>query len=52
MNATSRLIFPSSKFDHVTPVLRQLHWLKVRERTDFKLTVLVLRLLFMSLHLG
>jgi len=41
MNAAARLIFPSSKFDHVTPVLRQLHWLKVRERIDFKLAVLV-----------
>ena len=35
----TQLIFPSLKFNHVTPVLRQLHWLKVRERIDFKLVV-------------
>jgi len=44
-NAAAQLIFPSSKFDHVTPVLRQLHWLKVRERIDFKLAVLVYKCL-------
>ena len=38
--------FPSSKFDHVTPVLRQLHWLKVRERIDLTpLAVLVYKCL-------
>ena len=45
MNAAARLIFPSSKFDHVTPVLRQLHWLNDRERIDFKLAVLVYKCL-------
>jgi len=40
MNAATRLIFLSSKFDHVTLVLRQLHWLKVHERINFKLAVL------------
>ena len=45
MNAAAWLIFQSSKFDHVTPVLRQLHWLKVRERIDFKLAVLVYKCL-------
>jgi len=45
MNAAARLIFLSSKVDHVTPVLRQLHWLKVPERIDFKLAVLVYKCL-------
>jgi len=27
--------------DHITPVLRQLHWLPVRQRVNFKLAVLV-----------
>jgi len=27
--------------EHITPVLRELHWLPVRQRTDFKLAVLV-----------
>jgi len=28
MNSAARLIFSSSRFDHITPLLRQLHWLK------------------------
>ena len=36
-----RLIFSSSKFQHVTPLLRQLHWLKAPERIEFKYAVLV-----------
>jgi len=46
MNAAARLIYSSSRFDHITPLLRQLHWLKAKERIDFKLAVLV----FKSVH--
>jgi len=35
MNAAARLIYSSSRFDHITPLLRQLHWLKAKERIDF-----------------
>jgi len=28
MNAAARLIYSSSRFDHITPLLHQLHWLK------------------------
>jgi hypothetical protein len=28
------------KFDHVTPLLRELHWLRVPERITFRLAVL------------
>ena len=41
MNAASRLVYSSRKFDHVTPLLLQLHWLKAPERIDYKLAVLV-----------
>jgi len=41
MNAAAQLVFSSRKFDHVTPLLCQLHWLKVPERIDYKLTVIV-----------
>ena len=37
----ARLVFASSKCDHITPLLRQLHWLKVLWRIDYKLAVLV-----------
>jgi len=43
MNAAAQLIYSSSRFDHITPLLRQLHWLKAKERIDFKLTVLVFK---------
>ena len=50
MNAGARLVFASSKCDHITPLLRQLHWLKVQPRTDHKLAVLVYRNVFMAWH--
>ena len=40
-----QLVFSSSRYEHVTPLLRQLHWLKAAELTDFKLTVLVYKCL-------
>ena len=41
MNSAARLVFSSSRYDHITPLLRQLHWLKAAEQIDFKLPVLV-----------
>ena len=41
MNSASRLIFPSSRYDHITPHLHELHQLKAAERIDYKLAVLV-----------
>jgi len=43
MNAAAQLIYSSSRFDHITPPCRQLHWLKAKERIDFKLTVLLFK---------
>jgi len=40
-----QLVFSSSRYEHVTPLLRQLHWFKAAELTDFKLTVLVYKCL-------
>jgi len=45
MNLAARLVFSSSGYDHITPLLRQLHWLKAAERIDFKLAVLVYKCL-------
>jgi len=41
MNAAARLVFQSSLYDHVTPLLHRLHWLRTPERISYKLTVLV-----------
>ena len=40
MNAAARLVHCSSKFDHITPILRELHWLRDPERITFRLAVL------------
>ena len=44
-NAAARLIFAARKCEHVTPLLRDLHWLRIRERIDYKLAVLAFRCL-------
>jgi len=33
-------VFSSSRSDHITPLLHQLHWLKASEQIQFKLAVL------------
>jgi len=45
MNAAARLVFTSSKCDHITLLLRQLHLLKVPRRIYYKLVVLVYKCL-------
>jgi len=40
-NAAARLITGARWRDHISPALRQLHWLPVRQRVQFKLAVLV-----------
>jgi len=42
-NATARLIIGVRRCEHITPVLRQLHWLPVSRRVDFKISTLVYR---------
>ena len=42
-NSLARVVIPSVKRrDHITPVLRQLHWLPVEQRIIFKMAVLTL----------
>ena len=48
INAAARLVSvvcSARKYEHITPLLHDLHWLPVRERIEFKLTVLVFRCL-------
>ena len=45
LNAAARLVCSARKYDHVTPLLRELHWLKVPERITFRLSVLAFRCL-------
>ena len=39
-NSAARLIFRSRKFDHVQPLLKQLHWLPIRARIKYKISLL------------
>ena len=41
MNAAARLVTKTRKFDHITPVLCDLHWLPVSYRCQFKILLLV-----------
>ena len=41
-NCAARLILCGRKHDHVTPLLRELHWLPVEQRIIFKILCLLL----------
>ena len=45
-NAAARLITGKKKSDHITPVLKDLHWLPIKYRINFKIMLLV----YKSLH--
>ena len=44
-NIAPRLITGSSRRDHITPVLKNLHWLPVRSRITFKILLLTYKIL-------
>ena len=54
LNAAARLLTYTSKYDHITPVLAELHWLPVEKRIIFKILLLTYKsldkLLLISLN--
>jgi len=40
-NVSARLLTSARRCDHITPLLRQLHWLPVQRRVEFKIACLV-----------
>jgi hypothetical protein len=44
-NAAARLVTGLLKFDHITQSLRELHWLPVRKRIEYKVALLVFKCL-------
>ena len=40
-NNAARMITGTKKYDHITPVLRDLHWLQIKQRIQFKVLLLV-----------
>ena len=46
LNSAARLIHLTSRYEHVTPLLIQLHWLPIEQRMTFKIAVIT----FKALH--
>ena len=42
-NAAARVLTRTRKAEHITPILRSLHWLPVSHRIDFKILLLVFK---------
>ena len=36
-NTLARVVTNTSKFEHITPILKKLHWLPIKQRIDYKL---------------
>ena len=43
MNAAARLVFSARKYEHINPLLRDLHWLRTPQRIEYRLAVLAYR---------
>mgnify|MGYP003487581444 FL=1 len=44
-NTLARVVTRTRKYDHITPVLRNLHWLPITARINYKIAVLTYKLL-------
>ena len=47
-NSAARIVTKSSRFDHITPVLAELHWLPIQYRIQFKIAVTAFKVLTMQ----
>ena len=45
LNSAKRLVTLSRKFDHITPILADFHWLPVSERIKFKIVLTTFKIL-------
>jgi len=43
LNVAARLVFLCSRYDHITPLIQELHWLRIEQQITFKLSVHVIR---------
>ena len=44
-NTRARVVTNTSKFEHITPILKKLHWLPIKQRIDYKLCLLTYKTL-------
>ena len=47
-NNAARLVTKTKRREHITPVLKELHWLKINERIEFKVIILAHQALYGS----
>ena len=45
VNAAARLVTRVNKYDHISPILHQLHWLRVNSRIEFKVALMTFKCL-------
>ena len=45
LNCAARIVFKSNKYDHITPLLRELHWLPIQQRIEFKILLITFKAL-------
>ena len=45
LNCAARKVFKSNKYDHITPLLRELHWLPIQQRIEFKILLITFKAL-------
>ena len=38
LNCAARIVFKSNKYDHITPHLKELHWLPIEQLIKFEIT--------------
>ena len=46
LNCGARIVYRSKKYDHITPLLMELHWLPIEQRINFQ----ILLITFKTLH--
>ena len=44
-NRAARILIRTRKYDHITPVLKKLHWLHVKQRIKFKILLMCFKVL-------
>ena len=44
-NTLARVVTNTSKFEHITPILKKLYWLPFKQRIDYKLCLLTYKTL-------
>ena len=45
-NAAARLLYRAPRYCHITPLLRELHWLPVRSRIDYKTLIITFKAIY------